>query len=198
MERGELLKRIDNIKKEFATVSMKEIANSKNNFLKTKKYQCILKNSQILNREKIEKGGSDGSAIVIVALLENNEAIIIVQPRVFSKSQVGVEIPAGYIDYGETPLQAAKRELKEETGYVAKRWIHLKEFYQDQGISGALNHCYLALNCVHKYSQELDKDEYINYLTCSFDDLCFLVDDGIINDANGIIAIMEAKRFLGR
>ena len=79
----------------------------------------------------------------------------------FTENTIGVEVPAGYIDPGETPEEAALRELKEETGYEPTELIHLASYYQDQGISSAYNHAFLALNCEKVSDQNLDESEYI-------------------------------------
>lgn len=196
MERKKLIQELENIKEEFKILSMRELKNESTKFLSTKKYQVVLNNGNILVREKLLKGGSDGSAAIIVPILENGNSIVIVEPRVFSETGIGIEVPAGYIEEGENPNEAARRELLEETGYLSDEIIELKSYYQDQGISGAKNRCFIALNCRKVKDQDLDKDEYIKYLECSFNNLVYLVDEGIINDANGIIAINEAKKYL--
>lgn len=198
MSRKKLIEELERLKEDFKIVSMKEIPRDNRNFLSTQKYQVILNGGNIVAREKLMKGGRDGSAVIILPLTEDLKTIVIVQPRVFTESGIGVEIPAGYIDYGETPEEAAMRELREETGYVARELIPLKSFYQDQGISGAYNHAFLALGCKKEYEQDLDRDEYIKYLECSFNDLIWLVNNGFINDANGIIAIEQARKVMKR
>ena len=110
-----------------------------------------------------------------------------------------IEFPAGLVgdeDKDETVDLALKKELLEETGYEADEIIELKEYYQDQGISGAVNKCYLALGCEKKYEQKLDRDEYIKFLECNFSDLIYLLNNGYIDDANSIIAINEAKKYM--
>ncbi len=196
MKKNNIIANINNIKEEFKILDMKEVDKGKRNFLTTKKYQVILNNGKIVNREKLLKNGSDGSAVVVLPLTRNKKSIIIVQPRVFTQEGIGVEIPAGYIDDGETPEEAATRELREETGHVADELIFLASFYQDQGVGGALNYAFLALNCHKEYEQDLDKDEYIKYLECDFKDLIMLVNNGIIKDANGIITIEMARKVL--
>lgn len=196
MKKCKLIDEVNKLKEEFKILDMKEVAKEKKTFLTIKKYQVILKNGKIVHREKLLKSGMDGSAVVVLPLTRQKKTIVIVQPRVFTEEGIGVEIPAGYIDEGETPLEAAIRELREETGYVAKELIPLTSFYQDQGISGAMNHAFLALNCYKEGEQDLDKDEYIEYIECHYKDLKKLVNDGIIKDANGIIAIEMARKVL--
>lgn len=193
-----IIDELESIKDELSIVSMRQIQVPEKNFLTVETYQIILKDNIVFNRQKILKNKGDGSAVVVVPITKDQKSLVIVQPRVFSASGIGVEIPAGYIDPGETPKMAAIRELREETGYVAEELIELKSYYQDQGISGACNTCFLALGCEKKYDQSLDRDEYIKYLECTFNDLVYLVNNGIINDANGIIAIEAAKKYMRR
>lgn len=198
MVRKELIEQLENLKNNLAVVEKKEITNSKNRFLGVKTYECKLNNGKIVKRQKLLKNGIDGNAVSILPLTDDEETILVIQPRVFTKNKVSIELPAGYIDDNETPEETALRELKEETGYVSKNLIKLAEYYQDQGCSAAYNYSYLALNCKKMYEQKLDKDEYIEYLKCSFDDLVDLLNDGYINDANSIIAITTAQKILKR
>ncbi|MCH5167191.1 MAG: NUDIX hydrolase [Erysipelotrichales bacterium] len=196
MKTRKIISELESIRDELSILSIRKIPDLEKNFLTVETYQIILKDNTIFNRQKLVKNKRDGSAVVVVPITKDNKSLVIVQPRVFSESGIGVEIPAGYIDPGETPEDAAIRELREETGYDCEKLIPLKSYYQDQGISGAHNTCFLALGCEKKYDQRLDRDEYIKYLECTFNDLVYLVNNGIINDANGIIAINEAKKYL--
>lgn len=193
-----LLKELDILKDELGVISLKEINDKNSKFLNIKNYQVILKNGAIFNRQKLVKRGSNGDAVIIVPITEDNEAIVIVEPRVFTEEGVSVEVPAGYVDGEETPYEAAKRELEEEIGYTPASLILLKTFYQDQGISSAKNTCFLALGCKETSKQNLDQDEYIKYQKCSIKDLYKLVDASIICDANGIIAVGEVKKYLSK
>ena len=198
MSTRKIISELEKLKDELSIVSMQKIQVPENNFLTVETYQIMLKDAIVFNREKMLKNGKDGSAVVVVPITKDNKSLVIVEPRVFSESGIGIEIPAGYIDPGETPEMAAIRELKEETGYACEELIELKSYYQDQGISGAYNTCFLALGCEKRFEQSLDRDEYIKYLECTFNDLVYLVNNGIINDANGIIAIEAAKKYLSR
>ena len=147
MKTRKIINELESIKDELSIVSMRQIQVPEKNFLTVATYQIILKDNIIFNRQKILKNGKDGSAVVVVPITKDNKSLVIVQPRVFSHTGIGVEVPAGYIDEGETPMDAAKRELREETGYEAEKLIELTSYYQDQGISGAYNTCFLALGC---------------------------------------------------
>ncbi len=196
MKQRKIIKELEEIKKELEVVSIRKIPAQEKSFLNIENYQVILKSGDIFNREKLMKGKKEGSAAIVVPITKENKSLVIVQPRVFKKNPLSVEVPAGYLDENETYLEAAIRELKEETGYVASELIELISYYQDQGISSAYNTCFLALGCEKKYEQHLDHDEYIKYLECNFSDLVYLVNNGYIDDANSIIAINESKRYL--
>lgn len=58
---------------------------------------------------------------------------MVVEPRVFTAKTVSVSFPSGYLEEGESPYEAALRELKEETGYIPKYIKLLDSFYQDEG-----------------------------------------------------------------
>lgn len=192
----ELVNKINDLKSDFKVVNMKEIPLGKKNFLKTKKYQCILENEAIFNREEVLKNGRVGHAVVIVPVTTDLKTVLIVEPRVLTEEAIGVEVPAGYVEENELREDAAIRELREETGYVPKDLIHLIDYYQDQGCSRAKISCYLATGCEKLYQQNLDKDEHIKFLECDYEQALQLIDDGIINDANSIIALTKSQKYI--
>lgn len=166
------------------------------NFINIEKYNCILRNGMMIPREKIVKNGKTGSAAIILPITEENNTLLVVQPRVFTKETVCVELPAGYIEDGESPIEAGKRELEEETGYVPTEMKVIASFYQDQGCSSAYNYSILALGCKKIKGQKLDKDEYIRYFECSFDEALELVENGYITDLQSQFTIEKAKSYI--
>ena len=196
--RKEKLEELEKYINELKTIKINEIDNSGKGFLSVKRYSCLLNNGKTITRERIIKNGKDGSASIILPITKEENVILVVQPRVFKPSTVGVEIPAGYIEENEEASVSASRELEEETGYRAKEMILLAKFFQDSGCSGAFNHCFLALDCEKVSEQHLDKDEFVKYFECTFDEALELIDLGYINGANPIIAFEKAKAYLNK
>lgn len=112
--RKEKLFELQEIINEFKTIS-KEKLDLPAKFIKSEVYKCSLANGKTINREKIVKAGKDGSAAIILPVTKENNVILTVEPRVFSKRMVGIGIPVGYIEEGEEPYVAALRELEEKT-----------------------------------------------------------------------------------
>ena len=133
MIRKEKLEQLKSIVEELKTIQVieKEVE-QKNKFLQSKSYNFKLNNGIIIPRERLIKGGKDGSATIIMPVLPNNEILTIIEPRVFTQLTVGVGFPAGYIEKGEDTKVGALRELREETGFVPKDMIELDSFYQDE------------------------------------------------------------------
>lgn len=165
-------------------------------FINVESYNCKLQNGIIISREKIVKGASNGNAVIIFPVTKEGNTLLVVQPRVFTKETVCVELPAGYLEKDEDPLTAGKRELEEETGYVPEEMKLLASFYQDQGCSAAYNHSMLALGCKKIKEQNLDKDEIIRYFECSFDEAVKLVNRGYITDIQSQFTMEKAKPYV--
>src|ERR1700723_3225945 len=83
-----------------------------------------------------------GSA-VMMPVDDRKRVLLVRQYRLPAQSFLW-ELPAGSVDPGETPLQTAKRELKEETGYRAKNWKKLVSFFPSPGFLAEKMTIYLA------------------------------------------------------
>ncbi len=151
---------------------------------------------KVIKRDKLLKGGKVGNAVNIVVLTEDNNIELVVQPRCFTDSLVGVELPAGYIDSGETPEEAAKRELSEETGMEAKSINFLTWSYQDIGAGGTKIFTFLATGCKKVQNLHLDPDEIIQNFECTFDEAFELINLGYIKDLSSKLALGLAKDYL--
>lgn len=189
------LKELNELIKSLQVINKKEV-NPTNKFITSQAYDITLANGYTIRREQLLKGGLEGSAALIVPLTKERNVILTVEPRVFTQKTVGVGIPAGYIEQGEEPMIAAKRELMEETGYAAQDMIDLGGFYQDMGVSAAYNRIFLAKDVVKINEQHLDDGEFVKYFTCTLDDALELIDLGYIEGCNAIIALNRTNKYL--
>ena len=99
-------------------------------------------------------------AAAVVALTTSGKIALVRQYRT-SLGRVTVEIPAGKLDPGEDPLECAKRELKEETGFVAGRIAYLTTIATSCGFADELIHIYLATQLSFEGARP-DDDEFLN------------------------------------
>lgn len=193
--RKEKLVELRNYIDELRTVSKTKV-NDNSKFITSDVYECLLNNGKMIMREKLLKGKKDGSAVLVLPYTNDEEVILSIEPRVFSKRTVGIGIPAGYIEDNEMPIEAAKRELLEETGYTSNDLKYLGGFYQDMGCSSAFNQIFLAMNAVDTGKQYLDQDEYVRPFKCTYDEALELIDMEYIQGANTIITLEKAKKYI--
>ena len=164
-------------------------------FIQSEAREYVLNNGKKVVREQIIKGGKDGSAVIVIPVI-NGEILTVIEPRVFTELTVGVGFPAGYIEYGEDIVTGALRELREETGYVPCEMKLIDSFYQDEGVSSALNHIFLAQGCEKKYEQQLDKDEIVRYMNFNYEELFELERLGYIRGGNAKLALAKSRKYI--
>ena len=111
----------------------KKLLRRNNKFITIDSYECNLNDGRVLIRDKINKGKKDGSAVTMLPVMENGDVLLVIQPRVFMDTTVGVEIPAGYVETNENSESAARRELLEEAGLESTNMKKLCGYYQDDG-----------------------------------------------------------------
>lgn len=100
-----------------------------------------------------------GRVVCLLAVTKDKKIVLARQYRQ-GPDQVLDELPGGKVDHGETDEQAARRELTEETGYVAGRMVPLGRFLEG-AYSTILKHGFLALDCEPLGQQKLDPTEFI-------------------------------------
>ena len=103
-----------------------------------------------------------------------------------------IEMPAGKLEEGEIPLEAAKRELLEETGYRPLEMIHLGDSYPTPGYSSEIIHLYYCPKAV-KEERHLDRDENIDLIYLTLDEIEKLIAENAIKDSKTIAAIYLYK-----
>lgn len=133
-------------------------------------------------------------ASAIVPLLNDNEIILIKQYR-YAVGGFIWEIPAGVLDPGEAPLECAKRELIEETGYSANEMEKLTEIVPVPGYSDERIHIFLATG-LSESKQNLDDDEILKVHTLKLDAAMEMIKSGEITDSKTIAGLFLASQFL--
>lgn len=177
-------------------VTSVQTLNEETKFLETKKYRFTLKNGMVINREMLIKNGGNGSASVILPVTSEYEVILTVEPKVFTRRTVGVSVPAGYINDGEYPMHAARRELMEETGYEVGSICDLGSFYQDTGVSGALINYFIGFDAKKTGSPKFDESENVSTFKCRYEEALALIKHGYIEDVNAVVVLERAKKYL--
>ncbi|NOQ68013.1 NUDIX domain-containing protein [Patescibacteria group bacterium] len=126
---------------------------------------------------------------VIVLAKEKNYLYLIKQYRYTTKSKL-LQVVAGAIEKGETPLQAAKKELKEEAGIKAKKFKKLGWFYAYYGCSNQRAHIFLAedLELGKQKPDELEKEGGIKVVKLKISEVKRMIKSGKINDVDTISA----------
>ena len=141
-------------------------------------------------REIVDHSGG----VCILALDENNNALLVSQFRSPYKEIVR-EIPAGKLEKGEDPWEAAIRELREETGAIPGKFSSLGELYPTPGYCGEIIRMYLAQDLTFG-DTDPDEDEFLNLERIPFNTLVEQILSGEIKDSKTIAAVLKAKLLL--
>ena len=130
-------------------------------------------------------------AAAVLPVTADGEVLLVRQYR-YPIGEVTLEIPAGKLDApDEDPLECAKRELSEETGYTAESYAKLTTLATTVGFSNEKIHIYLAKE-LQAGRQHTDDDEFIHVVKMTLHEAVKLVYNGTISDGKSIIAILMA------
>lgn len=128
----------------------------------------------------------------VVILAVKGDKILLVKQFRYPLKEVMFELPAGKLEIGEDPFEAAKRELEEETGYCANKWTPLGYVYTSPGYSDEKLYLYKAEDLEFTHCHP-DEGEIIEAFEYKFEDVLKMVDNGEINDAKTLCALLRAK-----
>ena len=148
-----------------------------------------LPDGRVAEREYVRHNG----AVAIMAV-KNDGSIIMEEQFRYAQGRTFLEIPAGKLDFpDEDHLEAAKRELREETGAVAESMTYLGEYIPSPAILGEKIYMYLAEGLTFGET-DLDDDEFINVSSYSLEELVDMVMNGEITDGKTQIAVLKLDR----
>lgn len=140
-------------------------------------------------REIIEHPGS----VTILPILEGDRVCLIKNQRPAVASTL-IELPAGTLESGETPLQTARRELAEETGWQAGSWKQLHAFYLSPGILNEHMFLFMATD-LSPGPPAREAGEHIENLILSWQEALTMADDGRIHDAKTLLGLFCGERY---
>lgn len=153
-------------------------------------------NGRESRRDVIRHNGS----VVILAVdpgkRKKDPWIVIERQFRYAAGQYLWELPAGKLDAGEEPLAGAKRELAEETGYGAKKWSHLLDYFASPGFLAESMKVFLAEGLLPGDAHP-EEDEQIDFRLVRLSELLALIDKGGIKDGKTLVTILLYARKLG-
>ena len=170
-----LLEKITNIYEKVKGKLTKEEILYSGDFINLIKEVYSLPNNKTITREKIVKNGGKDS-VIIVATDSNGNYILTFQTRINDK--IIAEFPSGYIENGEDVIEAAKRELKEETGYVSDNVTILDNSYYSVGIDNSVCCIVRMKNCVKAFN--VNPNENLTYGIFTEEELKYLLNNNIM------------------
>ena len=142
-------------------------------------------------REWIDHPG----ASAVVPIFEDGSTLLVRQFR-YPPRKTFLEVPAGKLDQqGESPMDVARRELEEETGWKAGRLTHLGSMYPCIGYSNEIIHFFLAED-LEEGTRELSEGEWMDVVRMQFSEALDLLRAGKILDMKTIAALIFAQTHL--
>ncbi len=134
-------------------------------------------------------------AVMILAITTQNKIILKKEYRHACKQDM-VECPAGMIESGELPENAAVRELLEETGYTSEHWIYLGPTKECSSRLTNTLHLYFANQCIKTHEQNLDPNERIEIVLAPTQQVHEMIMNGIIASNSTVHAFYMAQKTL--
>jgi ADP-ribose pyrophosphatase len=162
---------------------------------------------RVLHDKLIEPGGRhserdvirhNGSVVILAvdsAKSKRDPWIVMERQYRHAANQFLWELPAGKLEPGEDALAGAQRELAEETGYSAKKWKPLVEYYASPGFLGESMRVFVAEGLVAGDAHP-EEDEQIDFRLVKLSEVVKMIDKGAILDGKTLTAVLLYKRWM--
>lgn len=157
-----------------------------NKWYKVRKDDVIMPNGKPGVYNVIETHGS----VYILPIIDNK--IILINLFRYPTQADSWEIPAGHIEAGEDPLESAKRELQEETGFEATTWVKLGIFQIANGISNSIGHIFIAKDLETTTKNEQEEEGISSAKLADMHQLKLMIESGKISDGPTLAVFMQA------
>ena len=146
-------------------------------------------------RDVIRHNGSVVILAIDTSKSKKNPWIVIERQYRHAANQYLWELPAGKLDAGETALAGAQRELAEETGYSAKKWKPLVEYYASPGFLGESMKVFIAEGLVAGDATP-EEDEEIEFRLVKMSDVLKMIEKGAIKDGKTLTSVLLYARLM--
>lgn len=155
-----------------------------------------------LEENHVEKNGKDWifaittiwSGVCILCIDEENN-ILLVQEFKYALNREDINLPGWWIDWDESPLDSAKRELEEETGYIAEEWISLGHIHPLTTILRETEYLFLARK-IKKTNKKEDNWENTTLIKLTFSQAIEMVMKSEITHWASVAAILKAQQYI--
>jgi ADP-ribose pyrophosphatase len=142
------------------------------------------RNQKVLRAVVLEAG----DWVNVIALTPRERIVTVSQFRLGIRG-LSLEIPAGLVDPGETPLQTAQRELEEETGYTAREWTPLGWAYANPAFLTNRVHTYLARDAERTGSPHMEASEDLETAELTLEEIRQAIQTGRMRNSNSLLAL---------
>lgn len=146
--------------------------------------EVLCPSGNVSSREIITHNGG----VCILGFIDNK--VILERQYRYAYDEEIIELPAGKLEKGENPIEAAKREFQEETGYKVVELEEYGHMYPTCGYSAEVIHLFYASK-IEKSERNLDEDEYIDIELIELDKVIEMINSNIIKDAKTIALISK-------
>lgn len=185
---------MDNLTDKMRWKTLKTKTILSNSFFSVQQDQCKKPDGAIIDEYYIVKRPD---VAVIAAFTEKMELILIRQYR-HPVNSTDFELPAGHIDAKENHiLEAAERELLEETGYKAEELVQISKHFASSGLMNNTVHFFIGFNAKKIQEQTLDPNEAIEVKITPWKEALKLLEEGKIKDLGSATGVLWAKEYLG-
>jgi ADP-ribose pyrophosphatase len=174
---------------------LKVTVNTSKEIYKGRVFRLLKENFTLPNQVSVDIETLQHPGAAAVVAVDDTRKVLLVRQYRHAVGKLIWEIPAGTLNPNETPFACAKRELIEETGFMAAQFKRLGEIIPVPGYSDEQITVFLAVS-LSADKQSLDKDEYLTVHQFPFDDAMNMIYKGEIQDAKTIAGLFLSQKEL--